>query len=262
MLFGRYIAGDSIIHQLDPRIKILALFAVSLLVFFVPGLTGLILIALWLMTIGITGGISPFFFLRMLGKIWFFFALIAFFQLIHGSGLVLVELPFHLRITSGSLNQTLFLSMRLILLVYASLLLSATTTPLRFVGGVDGILTCLRLSKSWVHDLSMAMGIAMRFVPTMQMEWTHVIKAQKSRGVPLDHGGWIGRIRNLFSVWIPLMGHTIRTAEGLEKAMRARCYGGWEGRSKFDPLRIRRTDILFSVVHGSIMVFALIPIFP
>lgn len=262
MLFGRYIPGDSIIHQLDPRIKILSILVVSLLVFFVSTLGGLILVTFWMMVIGFTSGIHPFFFFRMLLKIWFFFAMIVFFQLFHGSGMVLVEMPFHLRITSGGVNQAIFLSLRLILLVYASLLLSATTTPLRFVGGIEGILSGLRLSKSWVHDLSMAMGIAMRFVPTMQMEWQHLIKAQKSRGVPLDHGGWSQRMRHLFSVLIPLIGQTIRTAEGLEKAMRARCYEGSDGRSRFEPLQIHRHDILFSLVHGSVLTVALLPFFP
>ncbi len=257
MLFGRYLPKNSFIHKLDPRFKILEIFAISIVLFFIPSFWGLGIIALWLAVWAGISRISFLFFFRLISRLWFFFVMIAFIQLFQGSGTVWIELPLPLRVTQGGVFNAVLLSSRLILLVFASLLLSATTSPLRFVDGIEGILRFFRVSKEQSHEIAMVMGISIRFFPSIQLEWNTLIKAQKSRGIPLDYGPWIRRIPHLFSVLFPMLANTLRTAEDLEKAMISRSYSGRIGRSKMDPLTCTSSDYVMLIVHFGVLCSAL-----
>jgi energy-coupling factor transport system permease protein len=257
MLFGRYLHQNSFIHRLDPRLKILEILSISVILFFIPSFLGVIVIGLWLAVWAGISRISFLFFFRLLSKLWFLFVVIAFIQLFQGSGKVWIELPLSLRITQGGVFNAVLLSLRLILLVFASLLLSATTSPLRFVDGIEGILRFFRVSKEQSHEIGMVMGISIRFFPSIQLEWNTLIKAQKSRGIPLDFGPWIRRIPNLFSVLLPMLGNTLRNAETLEKAMISRSYSGSVGRSKMEPLNCTSSDYVMLIFHFGVLCAAL-----
>lgn len=251
---GRYIPGRSIVHNLDPRAKIIAvmLLIMSILMAGEPilyfGLTLLIIVVLIMARIPLVAVWKS---LRMLWLILLFvFVTQAFFtpgQVVSTMG------PF--TVTREGLVDGGTMLWRLVNLITVASLLTFTTTPIKLTAGLEYVLAPLSRLRVPVHDLAMMMTIALRFVPTLLEEAQLVIKAQQSRGAAFTRGSILRRAMSLVPILVPLFVGSFRRAEDLATAMEARCYRGGVNRSRMNELVTDRTDL--AAVSLCTMVFLL-----
>ena len=247
---GRYIPGDSFLHRMDPRVKIVLLFFYLLLVFFVENAAGFLALGISIALLMIVSQVPLGMQLRSIRPILW---------------IVLFTFGVHLFMTPGTelfavgplsttwegLTRGVYIGLRLILLILLSTLLTLTTSPLRLTDGLEALLSPLRRVGVPVHELSMMMTIALRFIPTLLEELDRIMKAQKARGADFEHGSIVRRMRAIVPVLVPLFLSAFRRADELAMAMEARCYRGGEGRTQMKELHIGRVD------YAAVAVFVL-----
>src|SRR5690625_4851816 len=256
MIIGQYVPGDSFIHKLDPRTKIIIIFFYVIVVFFANNALSYGLLTFFvLLAIAITR-IPLRFIIKGLTPIWF---LIAFTFLLHlfltKEGPVVFEwwaFTFH----KGGIIQGLVISLRFMLLILMTSLLTLTTTPIEITDAIEEMFHPLKKLKFPIHELALMMSISLRFIPTLMQETDKISKAQASRGVDFRTGSIKERIRAIVPLLIPLFVSAFKRAEELAMAMEARGYNGGEGRSKLRELKIEKRDIyiylLFILVIASL----------
>lgn len=238
---GQYFPGDSILHRLDPRTKIILLFALIILVFAAEGWAAYL--ALSCVAAGLTflSHVPPLTVLKSVKPLsW----IILFTLLIHcfshdGEPLAKVYV---FKLTTEGIVYGALISLRLVLLIILSSLLTFTTSPLKLTDATERLLSPLKRVGVPAHDLAMMMTIAIRFVPTLLEETDKIIKAQKSRGLNFESGGLFRRLRAFVPILVPLFLSSFRRADDLAMAMEARCYRGGEGRTHMKQLRLTRLD--------------------
>ena len=246
---GRYIDTGSIFHRMDPRAK-LVIFLMYIIVIFSCQTKGA-LIATGLVVIAqlIVAKLS-------LKQIWstikpmlpitFFIVILNLFTIRTG------DVKWHWKIftiTSEGIRNSVFMGSRLIYLVLiTSVLLTLTTTPIKISDALEKLMSPLKVIKVPVHEMAMMMSIALRFIPTLLDETDKIMKAQESRGADYDTGSIINRLKGYVTVLIPLFISSFKRAEELAVAMDARCYRGGDGRTKLNPLKITRIDIIAGAV--------------
>ncbi len=238
---GQFFPGTSVLHRLDPRMKICLLLLMMILIFTCDrALSYGILTGLTVLLIGISN--IPF---RMVIKsvrpLWW---ILIFTFLIH-----LVSHPgeemgrfLGFSVTWEGFRQGCFISLRLILLILLSSLLTFTTSPLKLTDAMEQLLSPGKRIGLPAHELAMMMTIALRFVPTLIEETDKIIKAQTARGSDFSTGNLISRCRRLVPIMVPLFLSSFRRADELAMAMEARCYRGGEGRSHMKSLEMHRLD--------------------
>ena len=241
---GQYFPGDSLIHRLDPRTKLLATIALIAIVFVAQGFSGFVLIAAFILACAastrihlkfLIKGLKPLFFI-----ILFTFILNLFFQT---GGNVLVHV-WVLRITDQGLRMASFMAFRLILLVVCSQLLTLTTSPIALTDGLESLFRPLTVIHFPAHEIAMMMSIALRFIPTLMDEADKIMKAQKARGANFETGNLLQRAKAMIPLLVPLFVGAFRRAEELALAMDARCYRGGAGRTRMKQLKFRGIDAL------------------
>ena len=241
---GQYFPGESLIHHLDPRTKILATVALIAIVFVARGFSGFILIAAFILACAVSTGIHLKFLFRglkpLLFIIVFTFILNLFFQT---GGRELVHLGV-LRITDNGLRMASFMALRLILLVVSSQLLTLTTSPISLTDGLESLFRPLKAIHFPAHEIAMMMSIALRFIPTLMDEADKIMKAQKARGANFETGSIVARAKAMVPLLVPLFVGAFRRAEELALAMDARCYRGGAGRTRMKQLKYGRNDVL------------------
>lgn len=258
IMFGRYIQGDSFIHRLDPRVKLAAavfMMVVSLLarqcwqIALVTLSTG-VFIYLAKVSLGdVLKSIRPILFLLL-----FAFLL----NIFSGEGEPLLSF-WGLKLTLDGLLTGIKTLFRLSLLVLnTTLFLTLTTTPILIADAMERVMSPLKRLKFPVHEMAMMMSIALRFVPTLLDEAQKIMKAQSARGADYDTGGPIRKAQGLVSILIPLFISAFRRADDLATAMEARCYHGGEGRTRFRIMKMRTSDLVFSIIVAliGVVVFA------
>lgn len=232
---GQYYPVDSLLHRLDPRVKLLGtvFFLISLFVvksWIMYGLAALVLAVL------IKLSRVPFRFMtRGLKSIVFLLLLSVSFNLFLTPGETLVQF-WILKITREGLHIALMMGARLILLVLGSSLMTLTTTPNQLTDGLEKGLAVLNRIGVPVHEISMMMSIALRFIPILIEETDKIMKAQQARGADFESGNLLQRARAMVPILVPLFISAFRRANDLAMAMEARCYRGGEGRTKMKPL--------------------------
>ena len=242
---GKYYKADSLLHRTDPRIKTL-IYAVYLVVIFlikspvaIGTLAGVILVQILMAKVRpsiIWKTIRP-----VLPLSIFIFILNV---LTIKQGDVLFTWRF-ITVTGYGIGRAVLMAIRLIFLILStSLMLTLTTTPLKIADSLESLFSPLKIIKVPVHEMSMMMSIALRFIPTLIEETDKIMKAQVSRGADYDTGTFINRVKGYLTVLIPLFVSSFRRAEDLAVAMDARCYRGGEGRTKLNPLKIESTDVI------------------
>lgn len=159
------------------------------------------------------------------------------------SGDVLFHWNF-IKITSGGLNVSLFMIIRIVLLIMGSSLLTYTTSPIMLTDAIERLLSPLKKLKFPVHELAMMMSIALRFIPTLIEETDRIMSAQKARGAEIDTGSFMTRVKNLVSILIPLFISAFRRADELATAMECRCYNGGAGRTRLRQLKSSVKDYI------------------
>lgn len=244
---GQYFPGDSLIHRLDPRTKLLATIALIAIVFVSQGFSGFLLIALFVLACAASTEIHLKFLIRGLKPIFFIiiftFILNLFFQT---GGRELVHVGF-IRITEDGLRMASFMAVRLILLVVCSQLLTLTTSPISLTDGLESLFRPLQVIHFPAHEIAMMMAIALRFIPTLMDEADKIMKAQKARGANFETGSIVQRAKAMVPLLVPLFVGAFRRAEELALAMDARCYRGGAGRTRMKQLKYQRIDALAGI---------------
>ena len=248
---GQFFPGTSCLHRLDPRTKIVGLIALIALLFTAKYFTGLAFIALTVLVLGRVSGISARFVLKGLKPVVF---IVAFTFLINlffsGTGETLVDLGFA-KITDTGLRTGCFMAARLMLLVVTSQLLTLTTSPISLTDGLESLMSPLKKLRFPVHELSMMMSIALRFIPTLLEEAQKIMNAQTARGADFETGSIVKKAKAMVPLLVPLFVSAFRRADELAQAMEARCYRGGEGRTRMHTLRFGRIDAAaFAVLAG------------
>lgn len=242
--FGQYYPTGSVVHRMDPRMKLLLTIMFVVAIFFVNTYFGFMLTAAVLILIILIAKLPMLSVLKSVRAIIFiviFAAVINLFMI--GNGEVLWSWK-ALQITDQGVHTTIKMTLRLVLLISGASLLTLTTTPVEIADGTESLIKPLALIKVPVHDIAMIMSIALRFIPTLFEETQKIISAQKARGASFDTGGLIARAKALLPVLIPLFVNSFRRADELAFAMDARCYNATEKRTKMKVMRFGAADFV------------------
>jgi energy-coupling factor transport system permease protein len=248
---GQYYHGESLIHQLDPRVKLGGTFIFVLALFFARGPAGYLYCTLFIAMIIFLSRIPVLHFLTGISSAMGFILFIAFFQLFSPQGTVLFSLGF-LRITGQGISSAGHLIFRLIALLVGTSIMTFTTTPKDLTDGIEKGMGFLKLIKVPVHDIALAMSIALRFIPILSEETVKIIRAQVSRGGDFEEGNFFQRIFNLIPLLIPLFVSAFQIAYDLSIAMEVRCYSGGGRRTKMYPLAYGTKD---RVAYAIMLIF-------
>lgn len=254
--FGQYFPTKSFVHNMDARVKILAVIAFMVAVFLVKEFHFLGFAACFLFVVIATiAARVPFLkVLRSIKGILFFIILSAILQLFfNSSGNVVFEWEF-IRITDDGLLNAGFIITRISLIVLGASLLTLTTSPVEIADGIESLLTPLKWIKFPVHEFALIMSIALRFIPTLLDETDRIIKAQKARGADFESGNIFKRAKALIPVLIPLLISSFRRADELSYAMDARCYSGSKNRTKYKKMTLTWRDLIGTLVIAGLIV--------
>ena len=256
MILGRYIPGNSIVHRLDPRSKLVAMILLILIVFWANNpITNVILFV----ATGIFVALSEVplsFFIKGLRSMFFLIAFTTLFQLFFISGGdVLFEMGF-IKITSYGIEQAGIIFCRFVLIIFFSTLLTLTTMPLSLATAVESLLGPLKRFKVPVHEIGLMLSMSLRFVPTLMDDTIRIMNAQKARGVDFGEGNIIQKVKAMIPILIPLFATSLKRADSLATAMEARGYQGGNGRSQYRQLNWMNKDsvaLLLVCVLGLIL---------
>ena len=242
MILGRYIPGDSIIHRLDPRSKLLAMFLLIVISFWANNpVTNLLLFVVTGIFISLSG-VPLSFFIKGLRSMFFLIAFTTIFQLFFiTGGHVLWEIGF-IKITSHGIEQAGIIFCRFVLIIFFSTLLTLTTMPLSLATAVESLLSPLKRFKVPVHEIGLMLSMSLRFVPTLMDDTIRIMNAQKARGVDFGEGSIIQKVKAMIPILIPLFATSLKRADSLATAMEARGYQGGVGRSQYRQLSWMRKD--------------------
>lgn len=238
---GQYYQTESVIHRLDPRVKLAGtlLFIISL--FFFHNFAGYLIAALFLATVIRLSHVPFRFMVKGMRAVVFLMLITVLFNLFLTPGEALVSF-WKLTITKEGLTTALTMAVRLTMLIIGSSVMTLTTTPNNLTDGMEKGLRPLKLFKVPVHEVAMMMSIALRFIPILLEETDKIMKAQIARGADFESGNLIRRAKALVPLLVPLFISAFRRANDLAMAMEARCYRGGDGRTKMKPLLYKRRD--------------------
>ena len=251
---GQYYAVDSPIHRLDPRVKIIAAVIYIIELFLVKTFVGFAICFGALAIVVAVAKVPVRYILRGLKPVLLILFFTFFLNMFMIPGTVIWRLGF-LKVTLEGLTTAAFMSIRLILLIIGSSMLTLTTTPLELTDGLEKLFGPLRIIKVPTHELAMTMSIALRFIPTLLEETDKIMKAQQARGADFESGNFIRRAKALVPVLLPLFISAFRIAQDLSYAMEARCYRGGVGRTRMHNMRMGREDIAALVLVFAFLIF-------
>lgn len=238
---GQYYPADSVLHRLDPRVKLTGTFAYIISLFLFDSLYGYIVVGLFLFSIIKLSKVPFSFIVKGLKAIVILLLFTMFFNLFFTPGNEIFRLGL-IKITDKGLMDAIFFGIRLTLLILGSSLMTFTTTPNQLTDGLEKIMRPLKRIKVPVHEIAMMMSIALRFIPILLEETDKIMKAQMARGADFESGGLLKRAKSLIPLLVPLFVSAFRRANDLAMAMEARCYRGGDGRTKMKPLRYKNRD--------------------
>lgn len=238
---GQYFPGNSVVHKMDARMKIVLTVALIVAIFLCKTLLSLLAVIIAAVLLVLVSKIPMKTVLKSIKPLAVIILITSVLNLFYGDGEALVQLG-RLKITQDGIMTALFMSVRIIILVVISSLLTYTTSPTQLTDGLERLMKPLKIFKVDVHSISMTMTIALRFIPTLIEEIEKIMSAQKSRGADMDSGGLIHRVKALVPVLIPLFVSAFRRANELAYAMECRCYRGGEGRTKMKVLKLKLRD--------------------
>ncbi|MDE7363796.1 MAG: energy-coupling factor transporter transmembrane protein EcfT [Ruminococcus sp.] len=245
---GQYFPGESIIHRLDPRFKIVITFIYILMLFTGSNIVCLAVGAVYTIMAILISKIPFKMFVKSIKPIFPFLILTAVMNLVFvGSGDIVFEWKF-LKITQDAINTSVFMIVRIVLLIAGSSLLTYTTSPITLTDAIERLLSPLKKIKVPVHELAMMMSIALRFIPTLIEETDKIMSAQKARGAEIDTGSFTTRAKNMVSILVPLFISSFRRADELATAMECRCYHGGEGRTRLRQMKSASRDYIALVL--------------
>lgn len=245
---GQFYPAASVLHALDPRAKISATVLLAVGLFLVDSIVGFVFVAGALAALVVASRIPAGAFLRFFKPVAPLVALTALFQLLFSrEGEVLLAWGF-VEVREGGVRLAVFLALRILLLVAAAGLLTATTAPLALADGMEDLLSPLKRVRFPAHEVAMMTSIALRFIPTLGEEAKRITTAQAARGADFSEGGLLKRARAMLPILVPLTVGAFRRADELAEAMESRGYKGGEGRTRYRELRFGPRDLLAPLV--------------
>ncbi len=253
---GQYFPGDTIIHKLDPRVKIIISFAFIISLFFINKFYPYIFVLGLILTVIKLSDIPIKYVVKGLKPLTFIILITFFINLFMTKGVVLFNIG-PLSVTEEGLRQAIFMALRLIFLIMGTSLLTLTTSPISLTDGIEKLLSPLKVIGLPAHELAMMMTIALRFIPTLLEETDKIMKAQMARGADFESGNILNRAKNLVPLLVPLFVNAFRRADELAMAMEARCYRGGDNRTRLNEIKMVNHDyialIIMSVFFGIII---------
>ncbi len=244
---GQYYQTDSVMHRLDPRVKLLGtlLFIVALFMYKNPA--GYIIAIVFLFSVIKLSGVPVKFITRGLKGILMILMITVLINLFLTPGTAIVTLG-KVSITYEGVGMAFTMMLRLIMLIMGSSIVTLTTTPNNLTDGLEKGLGFLKVFHVPVGDVAMMMSIALRFIPILMEETDRIMKAQLARGADFESGNLVKKAKSLVPVLVPLFVSAFRRAGDLAMAMEARCYRGGDGRTKMKPLIYKRRDIIAYII--------------
>lgn len=267
---GQYYPGDTIIHRLDPRTKLIAVLALLVTVFLIKSFLGFVIYAAFVIVTALIAKVGIRTVLRSVKPLLFIIILTFILNVFFSTASIelkrfdIVQLPAEhveivgenvvvpgdyylvdfgaLKISAAGLIRAVFIAIRLILLIMATSLLTLTTSPMQLTDGMEGLLSPLKKLHFPVHEMAMMMSIAMRFIPTLIDETDRIMKAQTARGADFDSGNIFKKAKNMVPLLVPLFVGAFKRADELALAMEARCYRGGEGRTRLHVPKMAAAD--------------------
>lgn len=239
---GQYYPAKSILHRLDPRVKLVSTLLYLISLFLFKSIAGYLVATVFLVGIirasrvpfrYIVKGLKPIVMLLMITVVFNLF--------LQKDGEVLLRI-WKLSVTTVGLRNAVYMGVRLIYLIIGSSLMTFTTTPNELTDGIEALLHPLNKVRVPVHEVAMMMSIALRFIPILLEETDKIMKAQQARGADFESGNMIQRAKSMIPILVPLFVSAFRRAYDLAMAMEARCYRGGEGRTKMKPLKYQGRD--------------------
>lgn len=238
---GQFYPADSVIHKLDPRVKLIGTFAFLISLFVGKGIAAYVVATLFLAAVIKLSKVPFKMIMKGLKAIIIILLITVSFNLFLTDGEILFQLGF-LKVTKEGVSVAFFMALRLIYLVVGASLMTLTTTPNDLTDGLESVLGPLKKIKVPVHEISMMMSIALRFIPILMEETDRIMKAQKARGADFESGNLIQKAKAMVPLLVPLFISAFRRANDLAMAMEARCYRGGDGRTKMKPLHYEKRD--------------------
>ena len=241
---GQYFPGNSIIHRLDPRAKLIMLVVYIVALFMAKGFVGYALMFAFLVWVVKKSTIPPKSIVRGMKPLMMILVFTGVLNLFFTQeGTLLVDV-WVIQIYSGGVSRAVMMVARILMLISGTFLLTYTTSPIALTDGLEALMNPLKKIRVPVHELAMMMCIALRFIPTLIEETDKIMCAQKARGADFENGSLMERAKALIPILVPLFISAFRRADELATAMECRCYQGGEGRTKMKLLRYHREDFV------------------
>ena len=244
---GQYYPGNSVIHRLDPRVKIMATLLYIVALFVVKDFAGFIAPVVLLEAVIILSKVPRRYIWRGLKPVLLIIAFTLIVNIFMIRGEVLWQFGV-LHITREGLRMAAFVGIRLVLLIIGSTMLTLTTRPIGLTDGIEALLSPFKRIGLPAHELAMMMTIALRFIPTLLEETDKIIKAQQARGADFESGNILRRAKALIPILVPLFISAFRIAQDLAMAMEARCYGGDVKRTRMNAMKFAGRDLIASII--------------
>ena len=248
---GQYYQTDSALHRLDPRVKLVGTFAYLIALFVVDSWVGYLLAALFLAAMIRISNVPFRYIVRGMKTILFLLLITVCFNLFLTPGEVIWQFGF-LKMSREGLSFAIKMALRLSLLILGSSIMTLTTTPTQLTDALESLMRPLKKIHVPVHEISMMMSIALRFIPILMEETDKIMKAQIARGADFESRNLVKKIKSLVPLLVPLFISAFRRANDLAMAMEARCYRGGEGRTKMKPLVYQGRD---RVAYGVLLLY-------
>lgn len=255
---GQFYPANSVVHRLDPRIKIVLAIVLIVGLFVAQSFYSYAACMIFLAVAVILSKVPVSFIFKGMKAILFIMVFTAVINVFFTDGRILFKLGF-LRVTYEGIIVAITMVLRLFLLVTITSVLTLTTSPIMLTDGIESLLKPLKVIKVPAHEIAMMMTIALRFIPTLMEETDKIIKAQSARGADFTTGSLMSRAKAMIPILIPLFISSFRRADELATAMECRCYKGGEGRTKLKVLKLATRD--FVALFAVAVLMALIIIF-
>ena len=251
---GQYLPGNSVVHRMDPRSKILLTLFIIVFLFMTNSFVGYGLFALLIFGTVVVAKIPMNYILRGLKPLILILVLTFGLHLFMDPGDVLFHIG-PINATKQGLISGLMMVFRLILLIVTTSIMTLTTSPIDLTDGLERLMRPFQAIGVPAHELAMMMTIALRFIPTLIEETDKIMKAQMARGADFESGNIIRRVKSMIPVLVPLFVSAFRRADELALAMEARCYRGGKGRTRMKELKFSSLD---AVTSGSVLMYVVL----
>ena len=248
---GQYFPGDTLIHRLDPRTKLLCVILYIVALFNAKSVLTYAIVAVVLTVCILISKVHYKALTRGLKSVYIIVAFTAIMNLFFSGGTPVADVWLLRHITYEGIRSAIAMVLRIVMLIMGTFLLTYTTSPISLTDALEHLLSPLKKLKMPIHELAMMMSIALRFIPTLMEEADKIMKAQMARGADFESGNVFKRAKSMLPILIPLFVNSFRRADELAMAMESRCYHGGEGRTRMRMLKFHMGDLAAVIIFAA-----------